>query len=295
MTIKEQSSSQAAAEPVLPVSEQAELKEKAVHYFREKASIYNERYSIRAAGDLLWVRHEAVLGMVDEWKLPAGSKILDLGCGPGVMTRDLAKLGYRGIGLDASPAMIEHCKEQAAAEGIADSWSYQLGDVEALPFPDHFFDGAICMGVIDYLASDDKFLSEVARVLKPGGHFILCFTNRFGYTVSLSTPLFWLKKMPGVKPFASWLRSVFVGGKQGAMEFNFLPRKHRPSVARAALQRHGFDRDGDHYVHFTLLPAPLCTLTSKLNMGIDEKLSALDRTPLRGLGSCYILNNRLAD
>jgi ubiquinone/menaquinone biosynthesis C-methylase UbiE len=228
--------------------------------------------------------------MVQEWKLPAGARILDLGCGPGVMTRDLAKLGFRGVGLDASAAMIANCTEHAEAQGISDSWLYQLGDVEALPFPDDSFDGAVCMGVIDYLATDEKLLSEVARVLKPGGHFILCFTNKYGYTVSLSTPLFWLKKMPGVKSFASWLRSLFVGGKQGAMEFNFLPRKHRPAVARESMQRHGFRRQGDRYVHFTLLPAPLCTMTSRLNMGIDEKLNTLDRTPLRGLGSCYILN-----
>jgi ubiquinone/menaquinone biosynthesis C-methylase UbiE len=295
MSPKEQDNVQMVEEPAVRLSAQPELKEKAVRYFREKASIYNERYSVKAAGDLLWVRHEAVLQMVQEWRLPIDARILDLGCGPGVMTRDLAKLGYRGVGLDASAAMIDNCTERAEAEGLSDSWSYQLGDVEALPFPDHSFDGAVCMGVIDYLTTDEKLLSEVARVLKPGGHFILCFTNKFGYTVSLSTPLFWLKKMPGVKSFASWLRSLFVGGKQGAMEFNFLPRKHSPTVARESLRRHGFRKEGDRYVHFTLLPAPFCTMTSRLNMGIDEKLNELDRTRMRGIGSCYILNNRLGN
>jgi ubiquinone/menaquinone biosynthesis C-methylase UbiE len=270
-----------------------ELKEKSVKYFREKASIYNERYHVRAAGDLLWVRHEAVLQFIRDWNLPAGARVLDLGCGPGVMTRDLARLGYSGVGLDASPAMIENCTKSAEAEGILHSWSYQLGDVESLPFPDKSFDGAICMGVIDYLSSDDKFLSEVARVLKPGGRFVLCFTNRFGYTVSLSTPLYLLKKIPGAKFIASRLRSFFVGGTNGAMEFNFLPRKHRPRVARESMERHGFGEMKDRYVHFTLLPAPFCTMTSKLNMGIDKKLSVLDRTPIRVIGSCYILSNRL--
>ena len=270
-----------------------ELKERALKYFREKASIYNERYNVRAAGDLLWVRHEAVLQFVRDWNLPAGARVLDLGCGPGVMTRHLARLGYSGVGLDASRPMIEDCTKSAEDEGISHSWSYHLGDVESLPFPDDSFDGAICMGVIDYLSSDDKLLSEAARVLKPGGRFVLCFTNKFGYAVSLSMPLYLLKKIPGVKSIASRLRSFFVGGKNGAMEFNFLPRKHRPRVARELMERHGFGAMKDRYVHFTLLPAPFCILTSKLTMGIDKKLSVLDRTPIRILGSCYILSNRL--
>ena len=293
MSTMERGNQQLVDGPQNPGAEQAKLKDKAVQYFRDQASIYNERYSVRAAGDLLWVRHEAVCQMVQDWKLPVGAKLLDLGCGPGVMTRDLAKMGFSGVGLDASPAMIEQCTKQAEAEGASALWSYQLGDVEKLPFPDSSFDGAVCMGVIDYLPGDEKFISEVARILKPGGRFLLCFTNKFGYTVSLSTPIYWLKRLPGVNAFASWLRGLFVGGQQGAMKFNFLPRKHRPGAARESLERRGFHRENDRYVHFTLLPAPFCTITSKFNFGIDEKLGGLDRTFLRGVGSCYIVSSRL--
>lgn len=269
------------------------LKEDAIAYYRSKSSVYNERYSVRANGDLLWVRHNAILDMVQGWSLPRKSRLLDLGCGPGMLTRDLAKMGYRGTGLDASPAMIEHSSQQALAQGISDSWTYQLGDVEKVPFPDASFDGAVCSGVIDYVPTDDKLLAEVARVLKPGGRCLLCFTNKFGYTVSLSTPIYWLKKIPGMTYLASRLRSILVGGNQGAMEFNFLPRKHRAEVARNSMARHGFRVETDRYVHFSLLPAPFCAMTSKLNLGIDEKLNALDRTPLRTIGSCYILSARI--
>jgi ubiquinone/menaquinone biosynthesis C-methylase UbiE len=269
------------------------LKQSAVEFFRSRSTVYNERYSVKAAGDLLWIRHDAILRIVESWGLPRGSRMLDLGCGPGLMTRELAKMGYTGVGVDASPAMIEHCTEQARAGGISDTWTYQVGDVEAVPLPEGSFDGAICSGVIDYLPADDKLLAEAARVLKPEGRFLLCVTNKFGYTVSLSTPIYWIEKIPGVHSLASRMRSIFVGGKHGAMEFNFLPRKHRPAAARNALARHGFRVESDKYVHFSVLPAPLCTLTSKLNLGIDEKLNALDRTPLRVIGSCYILNTRI--
>jgi len=277
-------------EALLDARDKSKLKSNAVEYYRSKAKVYNERYSVRASGDLLWVRHDAILAMVRAWGLPPGARILDLGCGPGLLTRDLAKMGYCGAGLDASPAMIEHSTQSAAAEGAA--WTYRLGDVEHVPFPDQSFDAAICSGVIDYLPTDDKLLAEAARVVKPGGRLLLCFTNRFGYTVSLSTPIYWLKKMPAMRWLASHLRSWLVGGKQGAMEFNFLPRKHRPAAARKVIAEHGFQLESDRYVHFSLLPAPLCTMTSKLNLGIDEKLNALDRTPLRGMGSCYIVSAR---
>lgn len=255
--------------------------------------MYNERYLVKASGDLLWIRHQAILQMVEGWGLPRGSRFLDLGCGPGLLTCDLAKMGYRGVGLDASPAMIEHSRKQAGNTGISDSWSYELGDVEAVSFQDGSFDAAICAGVIDYLSTDDNLLAEAARVLKPGGRFLLCVTNKFGYTVSLSTPIYWMEKIPGVNFLASRVRSIFVGGKQGAMAFNFLPRKHRPAAARKSMARHGFRVESDKYVHFSLLPAPFCTMMSKLNLGVDEKLEALDRTPLRGVGSCYILSARI--
>jgi ubiquinone/menaquinone biosynthesis C-methylase UbiE len=266
------------------------LKETAVEYFQSKAAIYNERYSVSAEGELVWVRHRAILGMVQGWELPEHSRLLDVGCGPGILTRDLARMGYRGVGIDASPVMIQSSKELSVSEGTSGAWSYQLGDVESLPFPDRSFDAAICSGVIDYLPTDDKLLAEVARVVKPGGRFIVSFTNKIGYTVMFSTPLYWLKKIPVIRRFSSYLRVLLVGGKHGAMEFNFLPRKHRASIARESLLRHGFRIQNDKYVHFSLLPAPLCALMSRLHLGIDERLGDLDRTFLRKVGSCYILD-----
>lgn len=271
------------------------LKENAIEYFRSKASIYNERYSVKATGDLLWARHHAIAETVRRWRLPAGSRILDLGCGPGLLTRDLANMGYRGVGLDASPAMIAHSRQLAEETNIADEWSYQIGDVEAVSLPDQSFDAVICAGVIDYLETDHKILAETARLLKPNGRFLFCFTNKFGYTVSLSTPIYYLKRLPCAQVFASWLRSLLVGGKHGAMAFDFLPRKHRPAAARSAMAQHGFRILEDRYLHFSLFPAPFCAMTSRMNMRIDEKLDALNSTRFRVLGSCYILSGQLGD
>ena len=267
----------------------AGLKESAIKHFHDKSRLYTERYRVKASGDVLQPRHRALLQMVKTLGLPQASRILDLGCGPGLLSLDLAKQGYRGVGLDAAPAMIERCTLRAADEGFLGLWHYQLGDVEALPFRNESFDAAICAGVIEYLPTDENLLREAARVLKRGARLVLCVTNQYGYTVSLSRVLYRIKSLPGVRRLASTLRKLAVGGNYGAMEFTFLPRKHRPGAVRDSMTKYGFTIDQDQYLQFTLLPAPFCTLLSRLKFTFDEKLDVLDRTPLRVIGSCYVV------
>jgi len=264
------------------------LKHAAIDYFRTHSSLYTERYSVAAAGDVLWPRHRALLRMVLDLKLPRPARFLDLGCGPGFLGVDLARLGYRGVGLDAAPAMIQRCTAQAAA--VSSQWRYQLGDVEALPFRSASFDVVICAGVIEYLPTDVLLLQEVARVLKPSGRFLLCVTNRYGYTVSLNSVVHRVKQVPGVLAVASALRAYLVGGSYGAVGFTFLPRKHQPSAMRSTVIEHGFRIRRDRFVQFSVLPAPFCALMSRLGRRLDEQLDALDATPLRILGSCYIVD-----
>jgi len=268
------------------------MNKNAMRYFHHHADQYAERYDVRTNGDVLWDRHRAILDMLHGMEVPVGSTIIDLGCGPGFLSRDLARVGYRGVGLDAAAAMVQRCRSEAAAAGIADRWQYNVGDIEAVPFGCGCFDAAVCAGVIEYLPSDETFLREVARVLRPNGRFILCVTNTFGYTVSLYPLLHAAKQIPGVVAAGSALRKIVVGGKHGAMDFGFLPRKHRPGVIRRQLTEAGFRVDEDRYVQFTLLPSPFCALLSKLKVGFEDRLERLDRTPLRVIGSCYILSAR---
>jgi len=270
----------------------AGLKDSAIAYFQGESDLYAERYLVQAGGDVLQPRHRAILQIVNALKLPQESKVLDLGCGPGALSFDLAKQGYRGVGLDAAPAMIQRSKLQAASEGVAGLRHYQVGDVEALPFRNESFDAAICAGVIEYLPTDEAMLREAARVLTPGGRFILCVTNKYGYTVSLSSVLYRIKRVPGAVKLASTLRRIVVGGEYGVMRFGGLPRKHRPRAIREIMTKYGFRIDTDRYAHFTLLPTPFCALISKFKLAIDQGLEVLDRTPLRIIGSCYLLSAR---
>lgn len=270
----------------------ATLNRRAITYFRCNSEQYAERYSLPAQGDMLWRRHYAILALLNESDPPQHARLLDLGCGPGLLSFDLAARGYRGVGVDAATAMVTRAKGGFRAGGFPGYWDYQVGDVEALPFRSGSFEGAICAGVIDYLPTDNDLLREVFRVLKPGGIFILAVTNKYGYTVCLSSIMDRIKRSRRLMRLATAVRGRVVGGSYGVMNFDFVPRKHRPSGIRGTLTKRGFQIERDQYLQFTLLPAPLCTMLSMLPWAGNGRLNALDQTPLRILGSCYLIAAR---
>ena len=98
---------------------------------------------------------------------PRGSKVLDVGCGTGEMAARLMELGYEVWGLDLSEAMIRH------ARGRCRSDRFRVGDIEHIPFADETFDAVVCLGVIEYLPTDEAALAEIWRVLKPGGSAVV--------------------------------------------------------------------------------------------------------------------------
>ncbi len=132
---------------------------------------------------------------------PCG-KVLDVGCGPGVMAESLLRLGCEFWGVDASPKMIELAR---SAVGKTDRTHFALGDAMRLDLPSDFFDAVLCMGVIDGLPDRRRALKEMLRVLKPGGTLIVTFAN-------LCSPYAWWKKYVFYPAVSSWRR---LAGKQG--------------------------------------------------------------------------------
>jgi SAM-dependent methyltransferase len=107
--------------------------------------------------------------------LNPGDAVLDIGCGAGVDSLVAARLvgaGGRVVGLDVTPAMIERARAHQARLGLA-NLSFQVGEAEALPFPDNDFDAVISNGVFNLALDKEKALQEVHRVLKPGGRLMI--------------------------------------------------------------------------------------------------------------------------
>ena len=107
--------------------------------------------------------------------LSPGDAVLDIGCGAGVdslVAAHLVGAGGRVVGLDVTPAMVERAQAPLSRLGLANV-AFQVGEAEALPFPDATFDAIISNGVFNLTFNKEKALQETHRVLKPGGRLLL--------------------------------------------------------------------------------------------------------------------------
>jgi SAM-dependent methyltransferase len=105
-------------------------------------------------------------------ELSAGGVLLDVGCGPGTITVDLARRLAPGrvVGIDASSDIVERAAGLAADEGTRNA-TFQVGDVYALDFPDASFDIVHAHQVLQHLIDPVAAMAEIRRVLRPGGVF----------------------------------------------------------------------------------------------------------------------------
>jgi 2-polyprenyl-6-hydroxyphenyl methylase/3-demethylubiquinone-9 3-methyltransferase len=103
-----------------------------------------------------------------------GKRALDVGCGAGLLSEPLARLGAAVTGLDAAPANIAAATAHAAKSGL--EIDYRAGGIESLDIAP--FDLVSCMEVIEHVEEPALFLSHLARMLRPDGLLILSTPNR---------------------------------------------------------------------------------------------------------------------
>lgn len=104
-----------------------------------------------------------------------GESILDLGCGGGSDTIEAAKLtGPTGVscGMDITDAMLAKAAAAAKSQGL-DNVRFVKGDIEHLPFADEDFDAVMSNCVINHARDKRKVYSEIYRILKSGGRFVI--------------------------------------------------------------------------------------------------------------------------
>ena len=113
-----------------------------------------------------------------------GKIALDVGCGAGLLTEPLARLGAAVTGIDASPELIAVAKEHAARQGLA--IDYRAGELEAV---EGQFDLITCMEVIEHVADPAAFVGALARRLAPEGLLIMSTPNATGWSKLLMITL----------------------------------------------------------------------------------------------------------
>ena len=110
------------------------------------------------------------IALADAAGVTAGMRVVDVGCGPGGLTRELAtRLGAENVAaIDPAAQFAEACREGNPGADI------RVGVAEELPWPDQAFDVALSSLVIGFMVEPDRGVREMARVTRPGGTVAAC-------------------------------------------------------------------------------------------------------------------------
>jgi ubiquinone/menaquinone biosynthesis C-methylase UbiE len=122
-------------------------------------------------------------------RLTPAATVLDLACGPGIYARRFARAAAQGtvVGLDLSVPMLRYAARRAAAEGLR-NFVLLRGNAMALPFAAGQFDLVNCCGALHLFPDLARVLTEIARVLAPGGRFTAAaFRRRDGWLAQWAT------------------------------------------------------------------------------------------------------------
>jgi ubiquinone/menaquinone biosynthesis C-methylase UbiE len=128
--------------------------------------------------------------------------VLELGPGPGYLGLDWLRrtTGTHLTGLDISPNMLAVARKNAREYGLEDRVKYVAGNAAAMPFADNAFDAVFSNGSLHEWEAPVRILSEVARVLKPGGRY--CVTDMKRNMNPLVSSFLWLATRPAeIRPY----------------------------------------------------------------------------------------------
>jgi len=106
-----------------------------------------------------------------------GARLLEVGCGSGVLCRLLARAvrssGGRMWGIDVAPHFAAGARRRAAQAGLSALTAFQVGDAETLPYADSRFDAALVARLLLHVQDPEWVVRQVRRVVRPGGNIVL--------------------------------------------------------------------------------------------------------------------------
>jgi 2-polyprenyl-6-hydroxyphenyl methylase / 3-demethylubiquinone-9 3-methyltransferase len=107
----------------------------------------------------------------------AGARVLDVGCGGGLLAESLRRAGGTVIAIDLAPAMIDTAREHAAGAGLAIDYRVTSAEAVAAAEP-HSFDVITCMEMLEHIPDPAAMLATFARLARPGGHVFISTIHR---------------------------------------------------------------------------------------------------------------------
>ena len=117
---------------------------------------------------------KSFISVVKKWEIASG-KILDIGCGTGLLAIEFAKnlSGVEITGLDLSDVALEVARDNVQKSEVIERISFQKGDAEDIPFADNAFELVISSNTLHLIMNPIKMFNEIHRVLKTNGKFFI--------------------------------------------------------------------------------------------------------------------------
>lgn len=157
-----------ALQPKAPLTDAASPPATSTDFFGKQADRWIQLYSAKTTfkDRLRLFTHELTR------VLPNGGRILDFGCGPGLMSLAFAELGYEVMGVDGAQGMAEAAERERRRRGVCNA-QFQRMDARQLQLPGSAFDAIICSSVIEYIEGDERLVNDLAAALRPGCYLLI--------------------------------------------------------------------------------------------------------------------------
>ncbi|HEY3359855.1 MAG TPA: methyltransferase domain-containing protein [Polyangia bacterium] len=262
-------------------------------YFDARSAYWSDVYG---EGSLDGAVYRDRMGVSLRWiaglALPAGARVLDVGCGAGLASVALAARGYRVVAVDIAPGMLELTRRRAADHGVASRVTTRRADVAQLA-DDGGFDLVLGLGLLPWVKDPAATVAALGRLVRPGGHLLVTADNRWSLFHALD---------PGRNPRtrrAAWFahraveRLISWRGQRGAAAATPPSYRHAPPDVDGWLAAAGLTKVRSVSVGF----GPLTFFDRKVmsreaTVRVHERLQALaDRQVpgLRDAGAHYVV------
>lgn len=209
------------------------------------------------------------LQWINKLELPSSSTVVDVGCGAGLATVAMAERGYSVNAVDLAAQMLDLTMNLARQRGAAERVQVQLCVATEMPFESSSFDIVLALGLLPWVDRIDTVISEMTRVLRPGGYMLISADNYWRCDHFLD-PM----RNPLLQPIRRLAARVFRG------------RANRPDHAKAYMRRrtevqrctreHGCDTLKSvtlGYGPFSIFNVPV--LSNQLGLAAHQKLQRL--------------------
>jgi ubiquinone/menaquinone biosynthesis C-methylase UbiE len=264
-------------------------KEEVAKYFSSLASTYNKNNYVlagkRGKYPDIFRRHGYILEMMKGLQ----GRALEIGCGSGELLCSLLKRNFEVVGIDLAQSMIEASRDLVVQRCEGKRVDAAVADIENLPFRAESFDLVIAAGVIEYLASDEKALRGLYRILRPGGVVILSVRNKVNLSRLLVTARDLLISLLLLGSLISSISGLARRLFSLAPNAGIPARRHIPWQFRRCMRELGFEPKDEVFYHFTVLPRFLERRFPEFCFRWEEKLEALSRSRLGYFANQYVL------